>query len=432
MNCPKCGATVRETDKFCSECGSTLDAKKSDGPCRACGQMVPLGAKFCGNCGASEPHSVPAGATGETVVSRVPLRPTAETRAADPEPPAEASDVAVMTEGVVPPATDDADTGVFRRMIEEELEATINTKTLKEVRRGSGAPSKVQPDPTQEHHVGKPVGFAFGGKGSTRTTKDEAVERAATAEKPAAARTSKARPKATTKSTAVAAGPKRPVGLARSPKRPKPAATGDKLRAEAEEDEDAPTEVVDVAPLREPSPVEEVDVDVDVDLDDDEDEGDDTGDDDVGDIWPDITEEVAEVRFYLLQGLEEDAKAALAQLKEKHGMHPELAVIQAELDGESPPRRKTKPKTKKTPKRPDPALAVERIEIGVIPPLEEVPRVDTVVAPPPDSPAARGDTVVAAYVPVAPPLMDDGPESDPRMSRAELQEGAPPNHATRT
>src|SRR5688500_5773034 len=90
VNCPKCGATVRETDKFCSECGSTLEAKKSDGPCRACGQMVPLGAKFCGNCGASEPHSVPAGATGETVVARAP-----------------------MAEGVVPPPTDDADTGVF-------------------------------------------------------------------------------------------------------------------------------------------------------------------------------------------------------------------------------------------------------------------------------------------------------------------------------
>ena len=382
MNCPACGASVRETDKFCSECGTTLEAKRNDAPCRACGQMVPMGAKFCGNCGASEPHSVPAGATGETVVSRAPLRPGSEPKPeakaeaeveakADVEPKtevaAEAKPEPVVAErererteppptAVLPPEGDDADTGVFRRMIEEELEATADLG-LEEVRRGTGTPSQVTPDPTQEHLLIKPLGFALAGRESVRK---------------------KAQPKATEKAPAVAApepaGPKRPLGLA---KRPKPAATGDKPRTE-------PTPVLKAEPEPPPSVADEVEVDVDVDV-----------DDDVAGIWPDITEEVAEVRFYLLQGLEDDARTALAGLKDKHGHHPDLAVLEAELNGGATPRRK-KTKTASA-KRPAKAESAERIAIGLAQsqptPSMEVGRGNTVVSPavPPEAAAGRSD-----------------------------------------
>jgi len=50
--CPKCGAHVPATSKFCPECGTTLappdEATKS---CPKCGHTIPATAKFCPNCG---------------------------------------------------------------------------------------------------------------------------------------------------------------------------------------------------------------------------------------------------------------------------------------------------------------------------------------------------------------------------------------------
>lgn len=348
MNCPACGASVRETDKFCSECGSALQAKRSDAPCRACGQMVPVGSKFCGNCGASEPHSVPAGATGETVVARAPVRPPADASddaAAKPsvesptaegpsgkspsgESPSERErePTEPPPSGLLPPESEDEDTGVFRRMIEEELEATADLG-LEEVRRGTGTPSKVQPDPTQEHHLIKPLGFALAGRASVKAKKAKAVAEASDDEVDTETKTLAPSP----------AGPKRPLGLAKRPQPQAPAEPPATIVDEAEE------EASTVSVKRMESPVEppaedEIDVDVAVD-------------DDVAGIWPDITEEVAEVRFYLLQGLEDDARAALAGLKEKHGHHPDLATLEAELSGTPAPSSKKKPKQAPKPER---------------------------------------------------------------------------------
>lgn len=50
--------------------------------------------------------------------------------------------------------------------------------------------------------------------------------------------------------------------------------------------------------------------------------------------WPDLSDDLAEVRFYLDQGLDEDADAALDDLEERYPGHPELAAFRG---GGTPP-----------------------------------------------------------------------------------------------
>ena len=47
MKCKKCGAENLDDAKFCSSCGSRLDAKY----CQKCGKVNPDNAKFCNYCG---------------------------------------------------------------------------------------------------------------------------------------------------------------------------------------------------------------------------------------------------------------------------------------------------------------------------------------------------------------------------------------------
>ena len=52
--CPQCGAMVRSTSTFCTECGSSMSiplAVTRPVTCAGCGASVPEGAKFCGECG---------------------------------------------------------------------------------------------------------------------------------------------------------------------------------------------------------------------------------------------------------------------------------------------------------------------------------------------------------------------------------------------
>ncbi len=51
----------------------------------------------------------------------------------------------------------------------------------------------------------------------------------------------------------------------------------------------------------------------------------------------DLSDEIAEVRFYLDQGLEDDARSALEELERRHPDHPELAAIRAQLEQEAEP-----------------------------------------------------------------------------------------------
>lgn len=60
--------------------------------------------------------------------------------------------------------------------------------------------------------------------------------------------------------------------------------------------------------------------------------------------WPDISEDLGEVEFYLAQGLEDDAREALTDLQEEHGEHPDILALLARLTGEEPP-----PKAQGTP-----------------------------------------------------------------------------------
>jgi len=47
--CPRCGVSVPENAKFCSECGASL----RPAACPQCGHAVTPGAKFCIECGAA-------------------------------------------------------------------------------------------------------------------------------------------------------------------------------------------------------------------------------------------------------------------------------------------------------------------------------------------------------------------------------------------
>lgn len=48
--------------------------------------------------------------------------------------------------------------------------------------------------------------------------------------------------------------------------------------------------------------------------------------------WPDLADELAEIRFFVDQGLDEDASGSLADLLRKHPGHPEVVALQAEFE----------------------------------------------------------------------------------------------------
>ena len=57
--CKKCGAKVKENEKFCSTCGEAI---KKGNVCPSCGKEIKSGTKFCDKCGASltkEEHEQP-------------------------------------------------------------------------------------------------------------------------------------------------------------------------------------------------------------------------------------------------------------------------------------------------------------------------------------------------------------------------------------
>ena len=50
--CPKCGAKVPATSKFCPECGTQLTPEAAGTmTCPKCGKTIPAGSKFCPECG---------------------------------------------------------------------------------------------------------------------------------------------------------------------------------------------------------------------------------------------------------------------------------------------------------------------------------------------------------------------------------------------
>jgi membrane protease subunit (stomatin/prohibitin family) len=50
--CPKCGARIPATSKFCPECGTAITPPSSGTmTCPKCGKTIPAGSKFCPECG---------------------------------------------------------------------------------------------------------------------------------------------------------------------------------------------------------------------------------------------------------------------------------------------------------------------------------------------------------------------------------------------
>ena len=51
-SCPKCGASISSSDKFCQNCGAKIVEKKKSGFCSKCGAGTKPSDKFCPECGA--------------------------------------------------------------------------------------------------------------------------------------------------------------------------------------------------------------------------------------------------------------------------------------------------------------------------------------------------------------------------------------------
>ncbi len=52
--CPKCGLANLANAKFCTECGTKMDANAQTVPCVKCGGALPAGSKFCNECGTKQ------------------------------------------------------------------------------------------------------------------------------------------------------------------------------------------------------------------------------------------------------------------------------------------------------------------------------------------------------------------------------------------
>ena len=70
MRCSKCGSENREGRKFCTTCGTALDAT-----CPKCGAPIQLGESFCGECARalSTPLTFSAPSKGQVRLSDVVL-----------------------------------------------------------------------------------------------------------------------------------------------------------------------------------------------------------------------------------------------------------------------------------------------------------------------------------------------------------------------
>lgn len=107
------------------------------------------------------------------------------------------------------------------------------------------------------------------------------------------------------------------------------------------------------------------------------------------DGWPDITDELAEIRFASLQDDEQSTREALAALRERYPGHPEVEALVAELGGDPPPRQTVLPTSADGFDPPAVAVdaepeeelatvpfdAVDELDLGDVPqaPLDEVP-----------------------------------------------------------
>lgn len=79
-SCPKCGTLVPQANKFCPNCGASMQQQAANVvPCPNCGTEVKQGSKFCPNCGNAmnppEPKSVKCPSCGTQIDSNVKFCP---------------------------------------------------------------------------------------------------------------------------------------------------------------------------------------------------------------------------------------------------------------------------------------------------------------------------------------------------------------------
>lgn len=57
MNCPKCNHPIKDTAKFCENCGAKIEVDNSTVECPSCHARIPKDSKFCPDCGTAINHS---------------------------------------------------------------------------------------------------------------------------------------------------------------------------------------------------------------------------------------------------------------------------------------------------------------------------------------------------------------------------------------
>lgn len=262
--------------------------------------MVPIGGRFCVECGADGPHRVdvvetPAAPpteprpsrTGGTVPRATADGAPAARRTASPPKPSPA--VAARTgSGEVPRVGTRSPTGEAPRAPASETPRPgVRAPTGETPRPQPPAPTK--PVPTT---IAPPIGRITPAPrpGSPRAEAPPSTTRAAAAPAP-------------TKPTPRPVTAPSPAAIAAS--RAAAAASASAPATPASRPAPAPTPVED-GPLAAPAG------------------------------WPDITDELAEVRFLLLQGFEDEANAMLVSLRDRFAGHPDLEIVDA-APAEPPP-----------------------------------------------------------------------------------------------
>ena len=400
-SCSSCGAEHRPTDNFCANCGNRLREPPKEGPCRECGVVVPTGIRFCVECGASEPH--------RGVVRTAPARSGSST-ATPASADAAATPPRTSPTRTAPPSSSRTPSSTRTPAAGKALgEPPRPPASLK--RNGTGETPAAKPSPAAP---AKPSAAAP--SRPTTSTKPTAAAKPATGATPAvgsmpqAATAATASPRANTgKTPTVAAPPPAPRPSTVVPTGA-PAATP-AATAAASSTTAAPEAVPPVAPRRRSS-VELLAAP----------EG-----------WPDITDELAEVRFLVLQGFEDEANAMLAALRQRFGAHPDLERVEgakrlgdpADDGGDDAVRKRREQQiTVRTesvsgPAPQDPNVALE----PTLPVLRETPRP---VAPPSAAAPSGPSPSAASMTVVAPPPSPDAVSPSPASMTVVAPPPSPP------
>ncbi|MCX4246925.1 zinc-ribbon domain-containing protein [Paraliomyxa miuraensis] len=353
MICWSCQTANPAEAKFCASCGSPLVADpETEGPCRECGAPLPLDARFCGNCGTPDPLAD---------LAPDPAANPAPDLAPDPAPDAlalpteildvEEEDEATMSRPQLEQVPVIATPGPkSREHLRTEPAKVASARTLAErlgrgpvapvgvyskqgpsLRKAEGAvgagpgagpgpkPSAIPPPPTTLRKAGLPARPVPGPKVDThqKLPRQGLPERALPGPPP------------------MPAGPRNPQGAGLGVRRAAPgeAAPSSAIRPEGVGRRPplgrAPGAAgPSKAPLPSPSPGEAAALLA------------------APKGWPDLTDEIAEVRFSALQGVDTGVLAEFEALRRKHPGHPDVEALAVELGigpggspaGKAPPR----------------------------------------------------------------------------------------------